>query len=449
MPSTPEQNANFIPSLTMEKPVYGGDSLAHLPRAQGAEAKAGKAIFVPLTLPRETISARIIEQKRTSARAELEAILTPSPHRVQPLCPHFGPCGGCHYQHADYPTQLALKQQILRESLERAGVLLPAETAVLSGNPWSYRNRIRLAVDAAGRIGYRGRGSHQIVLISECPIAAPILIRTALQAASSLADSGLAVTEPAVTEIELFCDPTGSQVAITLFRAAPTSTAAQRELETLQSALPQCSGIQLQLDDGALNPKILAQSGSATMTYPAAGVEYQVPLGAFFQVNRWLAGLEAPFVDLVTAGATGGSAWDLYSGGGLFARQLSTRFQTVIAVESAPASQPGLQINLAGTNAEPIQSTTLDYLRQNRLDRQPRPDFILLDPPRAGLGDQTASLLNAIGAPEMVYVSCDPTTLARDLRALTSERYQVHSLALVDMFPQTFHIESVVKLRRK
>jgi len=148
------------------------------------------------------------------------------------------------------------------------------------------------------------------------------------------------------------------------------------------------------------------------------------------------------------AGHSGEIAWDLYAGVGLFARRLASSFAQVLAVESAPASFPALQHNLLGTTGRAISSTTLDFLRRNRQEREPRPDLIVLDPPRAGLGGEVTSLLNAIHAPEMVYVSCDPATLARDLRALTQERYRIESLTLVDMFPQTFHIETVVQLSR-
>jgi 23S rRNA (uracil1939-C5)-methyltransferase len=167
--------------------------------------------------------------------------------------------------------------------------------------------------------------------------------------------------------------------------------------------------------------------------------------GAFFQVNRWLID---EFLALVLDGHSGGLAWDLFAGVGLFARQLAGSFGQVLAVESSPSSFAALQSNLEGTTGRASANTTLDFLRRNREEREGRPDLIVLDPPRAGLGEETTRLLNAIGAPEMVCVSCDPMTLARDLRALTQERYKIEKITLVDMFPQTFHLETVVQLRR-
>jgi 23S rRNA (uracil1939-C5)-methyltransferase len=420
--------------LKLEKPVYGGDCLAHLP---GDGGRPGKAVFVPLTLPGERVKAHVTEDKRNFVKAEVDEILEPSPERVAPQCRHFGVCGGCQYQHAGYAAQVTMKQQILRETLSRAGVTVPAEIGVLAGEPWGYRNRIRLAFRVDGSFGYRSRGSHEIVPIAECPIAAPLLFETAEKLACFLEE------HPAtLAELELFVAPRG-ELLLTVFLERPTENLPEW-LEALLAAVP-ATGIRAQLADGALSPTILGEVGEQSFFYSAAGFAYQVDHGAFFQVNR---GLIDEFVALVTAGQQGKLAWDLYAGVGLFARRLTETFDRVLAVESAPASFPGLKRNLEGTSSVAIGSTTLEFLRRNREEREPRPDLIVLDPPRAGLGEDVTTLLNAIYAPKMVYVSCDPATLARDLRALTLERYRIESVTLVDMFPQTFHLETVVRLTR-
>ena len=419
--------------ITLEKPVYGGDCLGHV---------EGKAVFVPLTLPGESVTAHITEEKRSFAKAELDTILVASPNRVQPNCPHFGACGGCQYQHADYPTQLALKQQILRETLTRANVPIPAEIGILAAEPWAYRNRIRLALTRNGEPAYRGRRSHDLIAITECPIAAPLLLNIATQVAAFLRKNP---SPTPITELELFTNQNESELLLTLFTETASASDKQEWLASLHAALqPQASSIRLQLNDG-LSPSILASIDQPSLNYTAASVSYRVDHGAFFQVNRHLID---DFASLVTANHSGNLAWDLYAGVGLFARQLSTRFAQVTAVESAPASEAALRHNLTSANASAVASSTLDFLRRNRELREPRPDFIIIDPPRAGLGDQVTTLLNAIHAPVMVYVSCDPATLARDLRQLTQERYLVENITLVDMFPQTFHLETVVRLRR-
>jgi 23S rRNA (uracil1939-C5)-methyltransferase len=430
--------------IKLEKPVYGGECLGHLPEAGG---KPGKAVFVPLTLPGELIEAQVVEEKRGFARAEAMSLVQPSPERVAPHCAHFGACGGCHYQHAEGRTQLEFKEQILREALERAGVAAPKKIDRLAGEPWAYRNRVRMALTCEGRLAYRGRRSHDLVPIRMCPIAAPILTDTAERASAFIqANAGLLP----VTEVELFTNQNQTQLLVTLFvqdSASAPQAAVEAWLGALHTALPdEVVGLRLQVQDGGLQPAIVAAYGESSLNYTAGGVPYRVDHGAFFQVNRWLVD---DFVTLVVGQvAEPGLAWDLYAGVGLFARQLADRGAEVHAVEAAPASLGALRNNLAGKRAQAVASTTLDYLRGNRERREARPDLILLDPPRAGLGAEVTQLLNAIHAPEMVYVSCDPLTLARDLRALTLERYRIEALTLVDMFPQTFHIETVVRLRR-
>ena len=425
---------NQVFQAKVEKAVYGGDCLARV---------EGKAVFVPLGLPGETVSARVVEEKRNFAKAELVDVLAASPDRVAPRCPYFGSCGGCSYQHATYAAQLALKRAVLRETLERAAVTIPAEIATLAGEPWGYRNRIRLAMTPDGCVGYRGRRSNEIVPVDECPIAAPLLMEIAAALQRFLADGAGPV---AVTEIELFTNPRFSEVLVTVYCEAKPAAPAEGWLATMLASLPRVTGVRLQLADGGIHPHILAAAGAEDLRYDAAGVSYQVNHGAFFQVNRFLVD---DFAGLVAGGRGGNLAWDLFAGVGLFARQLASGFKQVLAVESAEASFAGLKHNLEGTTGTAIGSTTLDFLRRNRAQREARPDLIVLDPPRAGLDTETVQLLAQIHAPSMVYVSCDPATLGRDLRALCLERYSVESVTFVDMFPQTFHLETLACLRRR
>ena len=160
-------------------------------------------------------------------------------------------------------------------------------------------------------------------------------------------------------------------------------------------------------------------------------------------MNRWLID---DLVARVTAQHRGALAWDLFAGVGLFARQLASSFQHVVAVESAPASTAALVHNLAGASASVLPTSTLDFLRRNR--KAARPDLIIVDPPRTGLGPDTTSLLTEIASPRLTYVSCDPATLARDLRALIAGGYSIQRLTLADLFPQTFHLETIVDLHR-
>ncbi len=418
--------------VRIEKPIYGGAFLAHV---------EGRAVFVPLTLPGEQARVRIVDERRGYAIAEAEELVTAAPERVAPVCPHFGVCGGCHYQHADYAAQLGFKQAILRETLERGGVRAPEQISVLSGEPWAYRNRIRLAFDAAGNPGYRGRRSHAAIPIAECPIAAPLLVRAA-QAAAEILRSSSFVHRPA--EISLFCDAAEAALFVSVFTAGAAKGSFQDFAQALEERVPEIRGAELAIAERpGRPPRTIAQWGATCLTYRAAGFDYRVNHGAFFQVNRWL--VDA-LVERVTAGRTGELAWDLFAGVGLFARRLATGFARVVAVESAPAAAAALEYNLSGTHATAVKAATLDFLRRARPGE--RPDLIVADPPRTGLGAETCKLLGDTAAPALVYVSCDPATLARDLRALLGAGYAIENLALADLFPHTFHIEAVAELRR-
>jgi 23S rRNA (uracil1939-C5)-methyltransferase len=427
--------------VEIEKPIYGGAFLARI---------EGKAVFVPLTLPGEQARVRVTQSKPGYASAEAEEIVCAAPERIAPACPHFGVCGGCHYQHTGYETQLAFKRAILRETLERGGVAVPAEIAVLAGEAqsqsWNYRNRIRLAFDAAGNPGYRGRRSHAVVPIHECPIAAPLLVEAARAFAQIARDFAPALRP---TEIALFCDPAETALLATVFTASPAKLRFDSLVEAFHEQIPALAGAELVAEGrSGQQQRTLAQWGALSLAYRAAGFDYRVDHGAFFQVNRWL--VDA-LVEKVIARHSGKLAWDLFAGVGLFARQLADRFDRVVAVESAPSATAALEANLRGTGGEAVKTETLAFLRHSRKPAPPgpaRPDLIVMDPPRTGLGAETCAFLAGIAAPAVVYVSCDPATLARDLRSLVASGYTIESITLADLFPQTFHLETVVQLRR-
>jgi 23S rRNA (uracil1939-C5)-methyltransferase len=434
-PSPPSQRSQTLAPpqvVEIEKPVYGGNFLAR---------HEGKAVFVPLALPGEQVRIRITDNKSGYATAELAEVLTPAPERIAPRCPHFGPCGGCNYQHTDYATQLAFKEAILRETLERAGIAAPAEIDTLSADPWAYRNRIRVAFDAAGNPGYRGRRSHAIVPIRECSIAAPLLVSAAEAAAEILAR---VPNNLRPHELLLFCDPSESALLVTFFTAGPTQLRIEPIAKALGERISALKGAELATGGRPSHPpKTLAQWGAQSLFYPAGGFNYRVDHGAFFQVNRWLI---EPFIACVVEGGRGALAWDLFAGVGLFARQLTAHFDKVVAVESAPTATKALAANLDATPGEAIPSSALDFLRENW--NSPRPDLIVVDPPRTGLEGGINALLVEVAAPRVAYVSCDPATLARDLKVLLAGGYAIESVTLADLFPQTFHLETVVHLRR-
>jgi 23S rRNA (uracil1939-C5)-methyltransferase len=266
-------------------------------------------------------------------------------------------------------------------------------------------------------------------------------MKTAAAFAASLREIGLALRP---TEITLFCNSNESALLVSLFIAAPGKFRFDDVAVAFKERVPELQGLEFVVEDRkGERPRTLARWGATSLAYRAASFDYRVDHGSFFQINRWLVDT---LVERVTAGRSGKLAWDLFAGVGLFARQLAAKFEYVVAVESAPSTSEALKENLKNTHSETVKAEALAFLRRH--SKSGIPDLIVVDPPRVGLGPETTAQLSRIAAPDVVYVSCDPATLARDLRALSGSGYQIESITLVDLFPQTFHLETVVTLRR-
>ena len=432
--------------LQIEKAVYGGAGLAH--QTEGDDA--GRAVFVPFTLPGETVEAKLAGEKDGFREALLLQVLTPSVDRIKPGCAHFGECGGCHYQHAKYAAQVAIKIDILRETLQRAGLDALPEVRIHSAEPWGYRNRTRLRlaeVEGVLRIGYNRRSTNEFLAIHECPILAPLLWRAA-DALIRLATDNSAAGRWArgAVEVEFFTDADEKKLQMTVF-VQKDRAGFSGFCERLSALVPELAGAGIVLLSAqgtqrrAQKPRQLGSWGTDGLSYRAAGESYWVSRGGFFQVNRFL--LEE-LVRIVTAGREGALAWDLYAGVGLFSRALTRGFQQVVAVEAAGND---LTKSFKGPGRRAVEDITVEFLRGAVLQRE-RPDLVVMDPPRAGVGAEVCALLARVSAAEMVYVSCDPVTLARDLRTLVDAGYRLTELHMVDLFPQTFHLETVVVLRK-
>ena len=381
----------------MEKWVYGGDALARVD---------GRVVLAPFTLPGETVCLNVGD----GIHAELAEVTQASPERVAPPCPLFTRCGGCHYQHAPYAFQLARKVEILREQLRRVGKIEYAgDIETISGPPLGYRNRAQFHIDN-GRIGYLAPRSHTLVPVTgDCPILSPRLNQALEEMRARLDDPRF---PRFVRSLELFTNETDVQVNV---------------LET----------------DRPVAKSFYEWCGSVVAVDYATSVgTFRVSPRSFFQVNRFL--LEN-LVDIALENAAGQSALDLYAGVGLFALPLAKRFQNVIAVESGVTAARDQEVNAqrAGVTMQTERARVEDFLRSFA----DTPDFVLLDPPRAGLEKAVVAQLERLAPPRITIVSCDPATLARDLAAFTS--YKMERVTLIDLFPQTYHIETVVHLIRK
>jgi 23S rRNA (uracil1939-C5)-methyltransferase len=430
--------------LTIEKLVYGGDGLARLP---ADERGPGKAVFVPFVLEGERIEASLLEHKRGFARGEAKTILQSSSQRVAPHCPYFSRCGGCHYQHAGYEHQLEIKAAILKENLRRIAKLeLEAEITIHPSPPWNYRNRTRLKVQAEPEfaLGYYRFGSHKLLPVEECPISSPLINRAIV--AFWQMGHGRGVPD-GIHEIELFANADDTQLLVEASCQPGTPSTPIREwADTLQSVLSEIAGVTVfkagsSGTSGTSEPKIMAASGARELTYKT-DASYRVSAGAFFQVNRHLIN---ELVEIVTDGCLGETALDLYAGVGLFSTVLSRRFAQVIAVEASQTAYADLLYN-SPAKVKAVRATTAEFLRG--ASGKLRPELVVVDPPRSGLGECVVQSLAGLGAHRMTYISCDPATVSRDLAGLLRTGYQIEQVHLMDLFPQTYHLETVFHLVR-
>ncbi len=411
-------------NLTIEKMVYGGEGLAHLPD--------GKAVFVPFVLPSEEVTATVVHERSSFARAVAGEVLKRSAHRVEPKCQYFANCGGCHYQHTSYESQLEIKRGILRETLQRNAKLeWKGQIKTHSADPWNYRNRARMKVQGGAdfAMGDHRMASNELLPVKSCPISSPAINR----AIERLWEMGEAGKVPgAVKEIEFFADHTDERLVLEIYHVPGAQ--GMREFATeVQGRVSAVRGIALFAlpKHGSRLPQLTETLGNPILTYQVGDKAFRVSAGSFFQTNRHLV---RELAQTVVGDFFGKIALDLYAGVGLFANHLARRFDQVFAVESSPVK-----------NVVPVRTTIEQFLPRSL---NMNPEVVVLDPPRAGLGARASQLLSALRVKRIVYVACDPATLARDIRFFLDFGYKVEEVHLMDLFPQTFHLECVIRLVR-
>ena len=387
--------------------MYGGEGLSRVD---------GEVVFTPFVLPGETVEAERTGSRKKAQRARLVNVAEPSPARVSPLCPYFGHCGGCQYQHAGYEAQLELKRGILAETLRRVGKIEFDEARIetVAGEPFGYRNRVQFHFER-GRMGYRELNSHKLVPIEKCPISSPKINEAIVRLNTMVRDRRW---PNFVSSLEIFTDERHVQWNV----LESDKPVAKHFFEWLADEVP---GTVL----GALE-------------YAVNEDEFTVSGQAFFQVNRFLA---PRLAELAIGDAKGEAAWDLYAGVGLFSLPLSRRFARVTAVEAGRAASADLKTNAhrGRLKIDVQQRQTEAFLAEAKT----APDFVLADPPRSGLDKAAVARLLELRPKTIAMVACDPATLARDLAAFGAG-YRIERVQMVDLFPQTFHIETIVHLCR-
>jgi 23S rRNA (uracil1939-C5)-methyltransferase len=432
--------------LTPTKLIYGGEALGH---------HMGRAVLVPRVLPGERVEVEEVRTAKGVIHARPLRIFEASPQRVDPPCPYFGRCGGCHYQHLAPELQSTSKQEILRETLRRLGGIDWSQDIPLNaGSPWNYRNQaqFKVALESGGRVelGFFEAQSHRVYPVEACLIISPRLNAVLAQLRQPEWASGLA----ALREIDLVADDRDEEVMITL-QVEAGGTIEERFAESLLEKIPGAVCVAVEFGEaGARRSRDRGRNarttsnrtrvlGKPALRYSVGEFSYRVSPGSFFQVSRFLT---PALVESVSGDQRGDLALDLYAGVGLFSLPLARRFKRVVAAEANPIAVSDLKANAEAyglSNLVAAGESTYDFLRRFA---QAGPDLVVIDPPRAGVDSGSLKLLAALRPRRIHFISCSPPTLARDLKFLAGHGYHLESLELFDLFPQTYHIEALAKL---
>jgi 23S rRNA (uracil1939-C5)-methyltransferase len=406
--------------VTAESPAYGGLSIA---RPEGA------VLFIKGAIPGETVEIRVDEQKKDYSFCTATDILSPSRDRVKPSCEHFGVCGGCQLQYIDYPRQVTLKEEIILDCVRRlAKTDLPLSPALFSSTPWAYRRRGQFKISGPS-IGFFREKTRDVVDIDKCPLMVRE-INDLLSGVSILLKSDKRIFQ-GISELHITYGDNG----IALMKTG-AKIAGKPELTEL---LPRLMDIGFKGVCVEFENRKPEYTGSHHTTFDLNGLKYGVSQQTFFQ-SHWE--LNCRLVKLVSEGLqplAGKMIIDLYSGAGNFTLPLAHGAQEVIAVEeSAAAIEDGKR------NAKLNNIVNCRFIKSTaeRFNEKAPPGVLILDPPRSGLTKNVMNKVLELEAESIVYISCNPSTFARDLKTLLA-KYEPESLRLVDFFPQTYHIESV------
>jgi 23S rRNA (uracil1939-C5)-methyltransferase len=430
--------------LSPQKLVYGGAALGHY---------QGRAVLVPRALPGERVEVETVRTAKGVVHARLLRVLDAAPERVDPPCPYFGRCGGCQLQQLSAGHQTISKQDVLRETLRRIGkILWDADIPLFSAHPWNYRShaQLKVACQADGQValGFFEAESHRLISVEACLILSPRLNSILVELRRPEWSALLADCR----EIELAADDEDEKVMITLHG----SLTAEKAEKLARQSLAQLPGAVCVAFPRGRDWQVF---GEPALVYRVGEFQYKISPGSFFQASRFLIpklvhavtkdplDRQAPGSQGATSGG-GNIALDLYAGVGLFTLPLARSFSEVVGVEGNATSSQDLARNaeihgLKNLRAAP--ATAFDFLRRYA---QLEPDLVVLDPPRTGVDLPTLRLLTALRPRRIHYVSCAPPTLARDLRFLVQQGFRLNSIELFDLFPQTYHIESLARLTR-
>jgi 23S rRNA (uracil1939-C5)-methyltransferase len=402
--------------VSMQAMVYGGNAMGKL--------EDGRAVFVPFALPGELVRIRLTEEKPRYCRGELIEILKPSLDRIQPRCRHFGACGGCHYQHLSYEKQLEVKTAVVVEQLERLAGLEnpPVKPIVASPNAWNYRNAVQFHLSPTGKMAFQRVSSHELVEVDEC----------------FLPEIGL---DEVWRKVEI--DPQSRLERVEFRQGSDGEILLNLEGDDevppeMETDLP-ISMVYL----GSEKPYVM--SGEESVVMEVKNRLFRCSAGSFFQVNLPQAEnlVHHVFQKFDLKGDE--TLLDIYCGVGLFSAFAAPKVSRCIGIELSPWAVNDFVANLDEfDNVEIYQAAVEDVLPQLPVE----PEAVIIDPPRSGLHPRVVDALLDKKPEKIVYVSCDPATLARDVRRLLEGGYRLEEIQPFDMFPQTYHVETVCFLKR-
>jgi 23S rRNA (uracil1939-C5)-methyltransferase len=396
--------------IQLEKLVYGGDAMGRLPD--------GRAVFVPFGLPGEQVRIRLVEEKKNFARGELLEILEPSPERIAAKCKHFGECGGCHYQNLSYGAQLKAKTEIVRDQLQRIAKIKdpPVQPMIESPNPWNYRNHVQFHLTADGKLGYVDAKRKSILSITECYLPE-----------ASISELWPQLEFEPDAPFERVSLRTGTDDDLMLILESDELEAPELELEAGISV------VHLTGDDA------LVMAGEDHIFMQVLERGFRVSAGSFFQVNMPMAEkMVAHLLDKLPLPAK--TILDVYCGVGLFSAFLASQCERLIGIESSSPACEDYTVNLDEFDHVELYEGVAEDVIPHLEAEQP---IVLVDPPRVGVDKRALDGIRQLAPGSIAYVSCDPSTLARDAARLIAGGYRLVDVTPFDLFPQTYHIESI------
>ncbi len=404
--------------LALEKYIYSGDAMGRLPD--------GRAVFVPFGLAGERVRVRLTEEKKNFARGEIVELLEPSRDRILAKCKHFGKCGGCHYQHLPYEKQLEIKTEIVVDQLKRIGKIEnpPVQPMMTCPNPWNYRNHVQFSLDENGKLGFvsplpLGEGLG-VRAVSECHLPEP-----------SINDFWHQLEFEPETNVKRVSLRVGNDEDLMLVLESDSPEPPELEIEAGISVAHVYEG----------NTVVIA--GNDHIFIRVLDRDFKVSAASFFQVNTVMAGkmVEHLFTCLPVTLST--TLLDLYCGVGLFSAFFAPKCRRVIGVESSSSACEDFVVNLDEFDNVELYEGTAEEILPGLVGQIDNLSYVIVDPPRAGIERHALDAIVQLKPQKIAYVSCDPSTLARDAARLIHGGYKLKDVMPFDLFPQTYHIEFI------